>query len=352
MGISPIAIFLVVSVLNVVSFALSLNYRAIKARTGALRPVPRLCMSEVSDGSDSAGDAQIEKDVASIESLNRMQAKLKEEVDNPFRKVRQFVYIAVGLAGLIGAVTTMPSIVLVSQGADGDMQTNLINLGIDVAGVVSAAIFWNKDASDEARKVEMMLAKERAGAYQMDSSEAIARAIEVANMPVQIQVNEQNGDETKIVRFGDLQSKGGQNIIVVAGRGEYVKEQVMTARLEGNDLFNSCETYVVPVIVDADVEATSSPQLDAVEALQKKGFGKTEELMAAPYIGKPAQLNVWLAYLAKEIELAKKQGEPDIVNKGVVLGVRKDGKIVRRGVGAVPWRQLVKELDADVEAKT
>jgi hypothetical protein len=264
--------------------------------------------------------------------------------DNPFRKIRQFVYIAVGLAGTIGTVTSIPALFFASQSADVDTSNNLINLAIDVAGVASAVAFWNKDAADEAKKVENNLKKKQQGRYQMDDGEVTDRALELANMPVQIQSNSRDADETKIVRFGDLQSKGRQHVIVVAGRFNFIKDQVISARLEGPDLFNSQETYVVPVVIDGDVEGTILPQLDEAEAALKKGFGKAETLMEAPYIGKPTQMSAWLGCLAKEIELAQKQGTADIVEQGLVLGVRRDGCIVRRGVGAVPWRQLVMDV--------
>jgi hypothetical protein len=39
-----------------------------------------------------------------------------------------------------------------------------------------------------------------------------------------------------------------------------------------------------------------------------------------------------------------KQGEPKIVEKGLVLAVKNTGKIIRRGVGMPPWKTLVDEL--------
>ena len=94
------------------------------------------------------------------------KAKLQEEVDNPFRKVRQFVYIAVGAAGTIGTFTSLPvpfSATQVGRGGEtaaaaADVSQNVVNLVIDVAAVVTYAAFWRKDASDEAHKVAAKLA--------------------------------------------------------------------------------------------------------------------------------------------------------------------------------------------------
>jgi hypothetical protein len=46
----------------------------------------------------------------------------------------------------------------------------------------------------------------------------------------------------------------------------------------------------------------------------------------------------------KEIDLAKSQGERDIESKGLVIAVKRNGKVVRRGVGLPPWKQVVDEF--------
>jgi hypothetical protein len=53
---------------------------------------------------------------------------------------------------------------------------------------------------------------------------------------------------------------------------------------------------------------------------------------------------VWKKYLSLEVDLAKKQGEENIIGKGLVLAVKHDGKIIRRGVGLPPWKTLVEEF--------
>ena len=62
-------------------------------------------------------------------------------------------------------------------------------------------------------------------------------------------------------------------------------------------------------------------------------------------------MNVWERYLQKEIELAKLQGEADIVSKGLVIAVKRNGKVVRRGVGLPPWKQVVDEMQDKIASK-
>ena len=49
-------------------------------------------------------------------------------------------------------------------------------------------------------------------------------------------------------------------------------------------------------------------------------------------------------YLKKETDLAIKQGESNIIEKGLVLAVKNNGKVIRRGVGMPPWKTLIDEL--------
>ena len=121
---------------------------------------------------------------------------------------------------------------------------------------------------------------------QMSGTEAQARENILGMLPVEIQVSEQNENSTKIVSLNDLNLKGMQNVIIVAGDEKFVKDTVISARLEGNDMFTSKETMVIPFIV-----GVVENQLDSKES---KGFGnKQESLMSSPYIAKPQQVSTF-----------------------------------------------------------
>ena len=132
----------------------------------------------------------------------------------------------------------------------------------------------------------------------------------MAKLPVEIQVNEKDENVTRIVPLGrlhellniinlssilltsllgDLQSKGKQNVIIVTGKKTFVKDAVISARIEGVNLFTEYNTMVVPVISEQE------EQLDDIGKKLSKGFGARagkEEMLGAPYFGKPTQVNV------------------------------------------------------------
>lgn len=211
-----------------------------------------------------------------------MRVKLKDEISSPFRKVRQFIYTGMGLAGALGTITAAPQLLFaVQDGGDGAV-TAVTNVAIDVGAVVLAAVLWDRDAKAEKVKLERYTKKEKLLSYQMTATDKEDRERELSLLPIQIQISEKDENATRIVALGELQSKGKQNIIIVAGKRDFVRDAVISAKIEGADLFNSKEIYVVPVVLEDD-------QLEAALA---KGFGAAKEsLMSAPYIGKPMQVS-------------------------------------------------------------
>ena len=237
---------------------------------------------------DSAADTQPasaipDAETAKVDLQEGLRVKLKEEISSPFRKVRQFIYSGAGIAGLIGTVTAVPQLLFAVQDGGEAITGAITNVAIDVGAVVLAVVGWNKDAEGERIKLERYTRKEKILSFQMSSTDIGDREKDISLLPVQIQVSEKDENATRIVSLGELQSKGKQNIIIVAGKRDFVKDVVISAKIEGADLFNSKEIYVVPVVLEDD-------QLDAALA---KGFGTPKEsLMSAPYIGKPMQVSI------------------------------------------------------------
>ena len=125
---------------------------------------------------------------------------------------------------------------------------------------------------------------------KLSKAEMKEREMELSLLPVEIQVSEVEANITRVVSLGDLQSKGSQNVVIVAGPTAFIRDAIISARLESPETFASNNIIVIPfTLVDEVVD--SSEQRKA-----KKGFGvvKQPELIEAPYIAKPQQ--VWYQY--------------------------------------------------------
>ena len=58
----------------------------------------------------------------------------------------------------------------------------------------------------------------------------------LALLPITIQVSETNENTTKTVSIGDLQTKGGQNLIIIAGKKAFIRDAVLSARIERSEV--------------------------------------------------------------------------------------------------------------------
>jgi len=275
--------------------------------------------------------------------------KIKEEIASPFRRLRQFLYVACFMAAGLGFVTAVPTLIIAIQRDSGSevISTTLTNVGIDFAGVVGGLALFIREGKDEQEKLQRFAEKEQRKSTRLTDSDIADRSKEIARLPVEIIFSEKDDSATKVVSFGDLQEKGRQNIVIVTGKRSFVKDALISARIEGNELFNSKNTIIVPVVFD------DKQLFDSNEFAPKNGFGVPQEkenadkekLLEAPYIAKPAQITVWERYLAKEIGLAQKQGAKDVLKQGLVIAVRRTGEVNRRGLGLPPWKNLVNDLE-------
>ena len=58
----------------------------------------------------------------------------------------------------------------------------------------------------------------------------------------------------------------------------------------------------------------------------------------------PQGSNAWIDYLGSEVETAKTQGF-DVLEKGITLTVKKNGKILRRATGQPPFGDLIGTME-------
>ena len=173
----------------------------------------------------------------------------------------------------------------------------------------------------EAKTIEKFTEREKKATEKLSSSESTEQEKFLATLPIEIQINEKDENITRIVPLGDwtftrvlclfyllkyflrltwltnltdlhligdLQNKGKQNVIIVTGKKSFVKDAVISARIEGINLFTEYNTMVVPVISEQE------EQLDDIDKKLSKGFGASatgkEEMLNAPYFGKPTQV--------------------------------------------------------------
>lgn len=152
---------------------------------------------------------------------------------------------------------------------------------------------------------------------------------------------------TREAAVKELQAGARQHMIVVAGPRKACRDALVGANLLKMD-FAMSNVLVVPYETDADPS----------DALVKPsgGFGTGDDSSrpayeTQPYVARPSasDADAWAEYVKAELADAVDQNGPQVREEGIAIVVASTGKVLRRGVGKVPWRQMVEELDKSVK---
>merc|ERR1712127_58997 len=93
---------------------------------------------------------------------------------------------------------------------------------------------------------------------------------------------------------------------------------------------------------------TGADAADRVSKPDGGGFGDARpSYETQPYVAEPVGEG-WEEFVAAEMGAAAEQAGEKVLEEGIALVVANDGKVLRRGVGKVPWRQMVDELEEAV----
>lgn len=327
-------------------------------------------------------DANVENGVFEMKQANEedkgekegpsdeMLDKLRAEATTPFRTIRLFIYGTFAFGASIGSLTAFTQLLASANNQPDALPLNqaLQNVGIDVTVVVAslgAFLFENKLAQATKENVAKQYRRKEGGLSQEEEEK---REKFMRDLSVTIRVGEKETD-IKEANVGDLTKKANQHIVLVAGPQEFLNEALVSARLSKQDTFIKGNAMIVPLLCTAnnrksgkgskDNENSNDVISNIVESKlqEKKGFSdgkeefllqKTKQLFAKEaYVANPeVNKNQWLELAEKEFRDAEGQGNKKVRKEGVTIVMRKDGYIVRRGLGVPEWKDLVKYLDS------
>ena len=151
----------------------------------------------------------------------------------------------------------------------------------------------------------------------------------LAALPLEITISADGA--TRQATVSELQRGAKQNVIIVAGPKSACRDALVGANLLKMD-FAMSNVLVVPYETDVDeAEAQSRPS---------GGFGERPSYETQAYVAR-ASGDEWDDYIKAEMADAVAQNGDNVRDDGIAIVVSNDGKVVQRGVGAVPWRQMV-----------
>jgi len=267
--------------------------------------------------------------------------KLLAETIAPFRGLRLFFYGAFASGAFVGGLITASGVAAALNGLrpDVDLNAEYANMAIDFGFValfgVLAKIDLDKGAElDAAVEEKVQRGKQRKKlTASMREREALLK-----DLNVNVRVTEDGG--TKTAPVGIMQEKAKQHVILVAGPGRAIRDALRGAQLNKVN-FAMTNILVVPYETGADAA-------DRASRPDGGGFGDSRPAYETqPYVADPAGEG-WEEFIAAEMDAAADQAGDKVREEGIALVVANDGKVLRRGVGKVPWRQMVDELEEAV----
>jgi hypothetical protein len=211
-----------------------------------------------------------------------------------------------------------------------------VNLAIDFGAVALFAFLAKLDFDKSAEldvKVDEKIQKKKERKKRVEQIQERERLLGALELEIRVSA----AGDTRQAPVQELQSGARQHVILVAGPKKACRDALVGANLLKMDSALS-NVLVVPYETDVDPgDALSRPA----------GFGDRPLYETQPYVARPAgDAIAWREYVDAEMKDAVQQNGPQAREEGIAIVIRNDGKVLRRGVGKVPWRQMVEELES------
>lgn len=268
-----------------------------------------------------------------------LKQRLREEIDSPFRKVRLAFFASSFASALIAsyfsALSTMKSIV----GGYADampLDEVLANDAINIGAVIACGFLTYREYN--------------AGQANL---EKIARGGKLASLVVEPAALQEDNKR----RLVEIKSyRRISRVLIAAGGRDYIS--FMAKSLSSNQLKDTnilpeklaeVDVVVVPVLLEEQngkivVGDTRGFWKEGVEATVTENDRNFDINRSNNVISFPQGSNAWIDYLGSEVETAKTQGF-DVLEKGITLTVKKNGKILRRATGQPPFGDLIGTME-------
>jgi len=271
--------------------------------------------------------------------------KLLAESIAPWRTLRIFFYVSLGSGALLGGFINLTGLAANLSGAGPpglDINMQYKDVAIDFVAVALFAIATKLDFDkgqelDEQVEAKIQKTKQSKGLKKgMKEREAALGSLEI-----DLRVDE--GGNMQKAMVSAVQSGAKQHMIIVAGSRKVIRDALLGANLLKME-FALRDVLVVPY----ELGGKSKDKVEENKMSKPDGTGfaadKRPMWETQPYVADTVG-DGWEEYINAEMEDAVKQNGERVRQEGIAIIVANTGEIIRRGVGQVPWRNIVEELE-------
>mmetsp|Transcript_21142 Transcript_21142/g.27299 ORF Transcript_21142/g.27299 Transcript_21142/m.27299 type:complete len:392 (+) Transcript_21142:106-1281(+) len=325
--------------------------------------------SENTNKKNIPSSADNDKDFLNEETFGGFTVKqrLREEVEFPFRSARLAFFGFSTVSALIASYFSLLNTLKAVIGGYSDalpleecLQNDAINVGSVAVCAYLAFRDWNAGNANLNRIAKggklAQLVVEPAAAAAVDEDKTRSSTSSISRIPL-----------------ADYRRK--YRVLICAGGPSYIQQLALSLASDQLSDENNLpqqlvetDVMVVPVLLQmsnnnkATVVVSSdtanfwnnlstmttaltadgiTPTGDAVGVMAGGNFDVSR---AAAVINFPRGATAWQEYLASEVETAVGQGF-DVLEKGVTLTIKKNGKILRRATGLPPWGEFISTME-------
>lgn len=275
-------------------------------------------------------------------------SRLLTESIAPWRSLRLFVYGALGSGAALGGFLTLAGTIAVLSGArsDLDLPEQYKNLAIDfgalVAFVVLAKLDFDK-GQELNEKVEAKMSRTKVSRGLSTGMKEREKALGALEIDLRVDVSSDTAPMQRAL-VSAVQTGAKQHMVVVIGTRKVIRDALVGANLLKME-FALRDVLILPYVLESKSKVevgTSRPDGGGFGGDTTAAQKPTWETQ--PYVAVPVGSD-WETYVEAEMNDAVTQNGEEVREKGIAIVVANTGKIVRRGVGTVPWRDIVEELE-------
>jgi len=216
----------------------------------------------------------------------------------------------------------------------------LLNLAIDFGAVALFAFLFKWDLDKQGELNEKVVERiEKKKEFKKLEQGIRERERKLGTLQLEVRVSADGATKTASVK--ELQAGARQHMIIVVGPKKAIRDALVGANILKMD-FAMSNILVVPYETGVDAaEQRSRPE--------GTGFGTADRPMyeTQAYVSRPTGEG-WDEYVEAELADAVAQNGEKVREEGIAIVVASNGKVIRRGVGKVPWRQMVEQLDTAI----
>lgn len=257
--------------------------------------------------------------------------KLREEVENPFRKVRFFFLWAFVASGTVGLLIATLRLLALTQGIDqGQTYSELLqNMAIDLGAIVLSGVFIKRD---------------------IEAQDSRLRRMEIGARLAALKVRMQAGEDTATIPLSAFRRQRGRDkrVAIVVGGAAAVAASLASSRSISEQL-TGADIVIVPLVLERPRDSSAESAAATGESLICGGAeSQLEEAVGQQHIALPVMLNQWQEWVSEEVLTAQGQGF-DVLNDGFAVILKKNGRVGTRSRGCPPWNVLVGDVQARID---